>query len=74
MSGEIRIVAILSERFSIVLVLIIAGTAQAADERRGINDLPDNPNLPMNLSMINDTRERYPDSSMIPMNKNKSAI
>ena len=55
--GVTMMVIILSFQFSMVLVLIIDGTAQAKPPINGTTDLPFKPTLRINLSIIKVTRD-----------------
>ena len=51
MSGATMIVASRSRRFSITRAAMIPGTAQATDDKSGMNDLPFSPQRDISLSM-----------------------
>ena len=72
--GVTKIVISLSFQFSMFLVAIIAGMAQAVPEIKGTTLFPDNPKLRMILSIRNTTRLIYPLSSRMEINKNRKAI
>src|SRR5579885_3906021 len=57
-NGAIKIVAIRSRLLSIVRVAMIAGTAQAYAESKGIKDFPCSPNLDIVRSAIRAARPR----------------
>ena len=63
-----------SFQFSIFLVAIIAGIAQAVPETKGTTLFPLKPNRRMILSIKKTTRLMYPVSSRMEINKNKNAI
>jgi hypothetical protein len=63
MSGDTIMVVMRSLWFSIVLVAIIPGTAQAKELSIGIKALPGRPTLLIILSKINAARAMYPESS-----------
>ena len=53
---------------------MIPGTPHPEEMRKGINDLPDSPNLLKILSMMNATLAIYPQSSRIDRQRNTHAI
>jgi len=63
MNGAIRIVAILSRLFSMVRVAMIAGTAQAYADNRGMNAFPFSPRP---ASSGPRSAPRAPDSRNLP--------
>ena len=63
-----------SFQFSMVLVAITAGIAQAIPDISGTTLLPLRPNGFMMRSIRNTTRDMYPLSSSIEINRNRNAI
>ena len=74
MKGAMRMVANRSRLFSMVRVAMMAGTAQAYAERRGMKDFPCRPTLAMVRSAMRAARARYPESSRTPMKRKRSRI
>ena len=63
-----------SRLFSMVRVAMMAGTAHAYADSSGMKLLPFRPTRDMVRSAMTAARERYPESSRIPMTKNSSRI
>ena len=74
MKGVTNMVMIRSFQFSIFLVAMMAGMAQAVPDTRGTTLLPLKPNLLMMRSIRKTTRLIYPLSSRMDINKNRKAI
>jgi len=73
-SGATRMVAKRSRLFSIVRVAMMAGTAQAYADSRGMKLLPCKPTRAIVRSAMIAARARYPESSSTPINRNRSRI
>ena len=58
MNGAIMMVAMRSRLFSMVRVAMMAGTAQAYAESRGMNDFPCRPNFAIVRSAMSAARAR----------------
>ncbi len=74
MNGAIRMVAMRSRLLSMVRVAMIAGTAQAYADSSGMKLLPFSPTRDMVRSAMTAARDRYPESSRMPITRKSSRI